>query len=54
MVKTLFEVLDLMDEYNRLGYNCYFEGKGDGEVMARAEYLMIINTNHLKEIEKEI
>jgi hypothetical protein len=38
---TLQETIELMEEYDRMGYETYFEGRGDGFVNVFAEAVFI-------------
>lgn len=54
-MKRLDEVVALMKEYEKKGYNVYFEGQGDGDVKAIIEATFITNDsteNKNKKIKK--
>lgn len=41
MNKRLYEVVAIMKEYEKKGYDVYFEGQGDGNVKAVVEAVFI-------------
>jgi hypothetical protein len=49
MNRRLCEVVALMKEYEKKGYNVYFEGQGDGNVKAIVEAIFIEDKNRIKQ-----
>jgi len=47
-MKSLIETIEMMEEYNRKGFDTYFEGQGDGNVNVIVEGLFIINNNDIE------
>jgi hypothetical protein len=42
-MSSLIETIEIMKEYNKKGFDVYFEGRGDGNVRAIIEAIFIIN-----------